>query len=189
MKITVTTFLLFAFIFLGCSDIPISPIEQDSPSYQLIKLPPKAGFFVETLYSVTEEIDGKKGGEIKLKEEYETEDGREVKIEMKIKFKKNSFEGKVDITLTADDEYAAVSFSPGMVFEESAELDLKFEGLDLESLNVEAGDYDFVFIADDGSTELVGYNALHINENKGKIWITKAELNHFSRYGFVNRQL
>ena len=186
MKTTLTTLLLLACFFLGCTDTPISPVEGDNHSYQLIKLPPKAGLSVETSFSETKTIDGDKGGDIKLKEEYETADGRTVEIDVKLKFKKNSFDGEVDITLTVDDEFAAISFSPAMVFDKPAELDMKFEGLDLEALNVESGDYDFVFIADDGSIEVVGYNALHVKENKGKIWITKADLNHFSRYGFVN---
>lgn len=187
MKNILITFIIFIPYFIGCTDTPISPFEQDSVSYQLIKLPPKAGLSADSLFTVTEEIDGKKGGEIKLMVEYETVDGDTIKIDVKIKFKKDSFEGKVDITLTTDDELAAVSFAPGMVFDKPAELDLKFEGLDLKSLNLSKGNCDFVFIADDGSTEPVSYNALHVNENKGKIWITKAELNHFSRYGFVNR--
>jgi len=188
MKITLTTLLLSTFFFLGCTDTPISPIEQDSHSVQLIKLPLKDDLPAGSVVSVTKEIDGKKGGEIVLNEEYETEDGDTVKIDVKIKFKKTSFEGKVDITLTTDDEHAAISFSPGMVFDKPAELDMKFEGLNLESLNIGRGNCDFVFIADDASTEAVSYNALHVNEKKGKIWVTKANINHFSRYGFVNRQ-
>ena len=100
-----------------------------------------------------------------------------------MKFKKNSFPGAVDITITADDEYAAVQFSPKMVFDKPVELDLKFEGLDLD---LTTGDYDFVFIDDDGNIEIVAFNAIHVDESQSKIWVTKADLPHFSRYAFVH---
>ena len=181
--------LLFSFLFstlllIGCADKPTSSIESDNHSYQLIKLPPKAGLSVENIYTVTKTIKGKVGGLIKLKKSYVAADGHTVKIDVKLKVKKNSFSGNVKITLTVDDEFAAVKFSPIMNFKKPAELNLLFEGIDLEELNLTSGDYDFVFIDDNGNTELVGYKAIHVIESKGKIWVTNAKLNHFSRYAF-----
>jgi hypothetical protein len=72
-----------------------------------------------------------------------------------------------------------------MDFNKPAELSLSFEGIDLEELNLTSADYDFVFIDDNGDTEVVGYNAIHVNESQGKIWVTKAKINHFSRYAFT----
>ena len=142
---------LFSFLlFFGCdqeTDIN-SPGNIDNQSYQLIKLPPKAGLSVENTFSVTKRIDGKRGGEIKLHKQYVSTNGQTVKIDAKLKIKRHSFSGHVDITLTVDDDYAAVSFFPEMIFSKPAELDLKFEGLDLESLNLVTGEYDFVFIGD-----------------------------------------
>jgi len=186
MKITLTTLLLSALFFLGCVEAPISPLTEDNHSYQFIKLPKKSGMSVENIFSITKEIDGKKGGEIKLRESYKAEDGNTVKIDVKLKIKRNSFEGKVDITLTIDDEFAAVSFSPAMVFDKPLELNLTLEGIDLEELNLTTGEYNFAFFDDDGTTDIVSYNALHVNESRNKIWVTKAKLYHFSRYGFVH---
>jgi len=186
MKTALFSCLLSAVLLLGCADTSNTPVESDSHSYQLIKLPPKAGLSVETIFSTTKRIDGKRGGEIKIKKSYIAEDGHTVKIDAKLKVKKNSYEGNVDITFTIDDEFAAASFSPHMVFNKPLELDLKFEGIDLELLNLTQGDYDFVFIDDNGDIEITQYNGLHVNESKGKIWVTKANLNHFSRYGFTN---
>ena len=87
--------------------------------------------------------------------------------------------------MTIDDQFAAVSFTPEMVFSIPAELNLKFEGINLDTLNVVTGDYDFVYIDDYGNIELVAYNAIHVNESKGKIWVNKADINHFSRYGWI----
>lgn len=186
MKITLTTLLLSALFLLGCADTPISPVKNDDHSYQLIKLPKKSGMSVETIFSVTKTINGDSGGVIKIKETYVAEDGHTVKIDAKLNVKKHSYSGDVTITFTLDDEFAAASFAPAMVFDKPLELSMKFEGIDLEGLDLTTGDYDFVFIDDEGNTEVVGYNAIHVDEAKSKIWVTKAKLYHFSRYGFVN---
>ena len=186
MKITLTILLLFAIFLLGCADTPISPVKNENHSYQLIKLPKKSDLAVETSFSVTDSIDGEAGGTITLSESYVAADGHTVSINIMLKIKPLSFTGIVDITLTADDEFAAVEFSPEMVFDKPLELNLTFIGLDLDSLNLTTGDYDFVFIDEYGNVEIIGYNAIHVNEYQGKLWVTKADLPHFSRYGFVH---
>lgn len=188
MKSTFLTILVTAALLVGCTDSPLSPPDspqgQDNHSYKLIKLPPKSGFSVETTFSVSELIDGEKGGDIKIKEEYIAADGHKVKIEGKLHIKKDAFVGTQLITFKIDDEFAAAEFSPGMTFDVPLELDLKFEGMDLSALALEEGDYDFVYIGDDGHIETIQNNGLHVKEDKGKIWVNKAELNHFSRYAF-----
>jgi hypothetical protein len=187
MKITLTTLLLFALFLFGCAEIPVSPEKTDNHrSYQLIKLPKKSDLAVETSFSVTETINGEAGGTIWLNESYIAADGHTVSIDVKLKVPKDAYTGNVDFTITADDEFAVVSFIPDMVFNIPLELNLTFWGLDLASLNLTNGDYDFVFIADDGSMEVMGYNALHVNEDLGKLWVTNADIPHFSRYGFVH---
>ncbi len=183
------TLILFSILLLfGCNQETevVSPIQSDTHSYQLIKLPPKSGLSVETSYSKTETIDAEDGGEIKIKESYVSANGKTVNIDAKLKIKKNSFTGIVDITMTIDDECAAVSFTPPMVFSIPAELDLKFEGIDLDKLQaINGGDYEFVYIADSWAIEQVTYNAMNVDESKGKIWVKKADINHFSRYGWI----
>lgn len=183
MKIILTVLLLSAIFLLGCADTPISPVKNDNHSYRLIKLPKKSGMSVETIFSVTQTIDGDVGGIIRLNESYVAADGHTVYIDIKLNVKKDSFVGVADFTIAADDEYAAAQFFPKMDFVIPVELDLKFEGLDLD---LTTGDYDFVFIDDEGNIEIIGYNAIHVSESQNKIWVTKADLPHFSRYGFVH---
>lgn len=187
MKIILTVLLLFAIFLLGCTDTPIFPVKNNNDhSYQLIKLPKKFGMSVENIFSVTKEIDGTHGGQIILDESYVTADLRNVYIYAKLKIHKNSFEDTVDITLTINDDVAVIDFSPPMIFNNPLELSLTFEGLDLEGLNLTTGDFDFVFIDEEGNIEVIGYNAIHVNEAQGKIWVTKADLPYFSRYGFIH---
>lgn len=180
--------IIFSFLLLsGCneeSDVS-SPIHEANSTYQLIKLPPKAGLSVESTFSITETIDGEDGGELKINESYVATTGGTVKIDAKLKIEKNSFNGIVDITMTVDDEFAAVSFSPPMVFSIPAELKLKFEGIDLAKLHSITGNYEFVYISDSWDIEQVTYNNMQVDESKGKIWVNEADINHFSRYGWV----
>jgi hypothetical protein len=185
MKITLTTLLLSALLLIGCADKPTSPIESNNHSYQLIKLPPKAGLSVENIFSKTKRIDGKRGGEIRLDESYVAADGHTVEIHAKLKVKRNSYRGHVDITLTIDDEIAAASFTPHMVFNKPLELDLKFEGIDLNEIESAIGEYDFIYINDTGIFEDVDHNGVIVQENNGTIRVNKAYLNHFSRYAFT----
>ncbi|MGB5287488.1 MAG: hypothetical protein WBN42_03295 [Ignavibacteriaceae bacterium] len=182
------TLIIFSFLLLfGCneeSDVS-SPIQLDNHSYQLIKLPPKAGLSVESTFSKTVTIDGEQGGEIKIKEDYVAVNGQTVKIDAILKVKKNSFTGIVDITMAVDDDFAAVSFTPAMVFSIPAELNLKFEGIDLTKLNAITGEYEFVYISDAWVIEPVTYNVMNVDESKSKIWVKKADINHFSRYGWI----
>ncbi|MBT8382868.1 MAG: hypothetical protein KJO59_10965, partial [Ignavibacteria bacterium] len=95
------------------------------------------------------------------------------------------FNGIVDITMTIDDEFAAVSFTPPMVFSIPAELKLKFEGIELENLHVLTGEYEFVYISDTWDIEPVNYNSMRVDETWGKLSVNKADINHFSRFGWV----
>jgi hypothetical protein len=77
-----------------------------------------------------------------------------------------------------------------MVFNVPVELKAKFEGIDFEQLGVPGGDYDFVYLDEFGNIlELVEHDRIDVDEHKGKIKFRgrkgKAELLHFSRYGFI----
>lgn len=186
MKIILTILLLITLFLVGCSDTPVSPVKNENHSYQLIKLPKKSDLAIENSYSVTKSIDGEEGGIIRLNESYVAADGHTVYIYVKLTIRNNSFPGVVDITITADDEYAAVEFNPEMTFNVPLELNLTFQGLDLDSLGLTTGDYDFVYIDDEGNVEVIGYNAIHVNEEWGKLWVTQADIPHFSRYAFTH---
>ena len=189
MKTSLMAFLLSALLLLGCNEIPIQPEESEEPvvqsgeSYELIQMPTKpAG---TPTFSATERIDGSKGGYVKIKESYATEDGDTVKIDVKLKIKKDCFSGNVDITMTVDDVYTAVLFSPKMVFDKPLELDFKYKGLDPDQLNLTSGNYDFLYIDDNGNTETIPSYGVKVNAELGEISVKKAKLSHFSRYAFI----
>jgi hypothetical protein len=195
VKYLIPLALLATLLLFACGDNSISPIETDNHSYQLSKIQTKSELTVGKIFSISKTINGDKGGTIKLKKSYVAEDGHKVKIDVKFKVKKHSFKGKVAITMKVNVVNASIMFTPHMDFDKRAELDVKFEGIDLEKLvRIEqeksgrgaTGEYYFVFIDDDNeSIETIKHGRIKVNERKGKIQVKKAHLYHFSRYAFI----
>ena len=179
MKTALFSFLFSALLLLGCNDK--TPIQPDIPDetdemeiliYELIQIPQKpAG---TPTFTATETIDGSKGGQININEHYVTEDGDTVTIIVKLKIKKDCFSGNVDITMTMDDIYTAVRFSPDMVFDKPVELDVKYKGLDPDQLDLTSGNFEFLYVDDNGNTETVPSNGVVVKQEIGQISVKKA---------------
>jgi hypothetical protein len=84
-----------------------------------------------------------------------------------------------------DKKYAQVHFYPSMVFDDTLKLFQSFEGIHLE--NYQTGTIDFVYINDDGSTELIKKNGVQIIVPQGIVRALNAKLIHFSRFGWVRK--
>jgi hypothetical protein len=104
---------------------------------------------------------------------------------VKLKIEKDCFSGIVDITMTVDDVYTAVKFTPKMVFNKPIDLDVKYRGLDPDQLILTSSNYDFLYIDDNGDTETIPTNGVVVNAELGEIFVKKAKLSHFSRYVFI----
>ena len=189
MKTALFSFLFSALLLLGCNgETPIQPEIPDELDeteiliYEEIQIPTKpAGI---PTFTATETIDGSKGGQININEHYVTEDGDTVTIIVKLKAKKDCFSGNVDITMTIDDVYTAVKFSPPMVFDKPVELDVKYKGLNPDQLDLTSGNFEFLYVDDDGNTETVPSNGVVVKQEIGQISVKKAMLSNFSRYAF-----
>jgi hypothetical protein len=189
MKTLLFSFFLLAFLLLGCNEAPVQPdileepVETEIVTYEEIQIPTKpAG---TPTFTATETIDGSKGGYVKIKDSYITVDGDTVELDVKLKIKKDCFSGTQDITMTLDDVYTAVRFTPEMIFDKPVELNVKYKGLDPEQLNLTSGTYEFLYIDDDGNTQTVPSYGVKVNAEDGEISVKKAKLDHFSRYAFI----
>lgn len=176
-------------VFFGCTETinQTNPIQTSKK--ELIPIPPESSFNTETEYSVTKTINGSSGGTMVLHNTYVSSSGHTVTINAVLQIPKGAFEGTTDITLTTDDYYAAVSFNPHMTFAIPLNLNLSFSGLNLNSLHINPQHVDFCYIEEDedgnGDAEHINYQNLYVNLNAGLVSVTGAQLNHFSRYGFV----
>jgi hypothetical protein len=190
-----TVFLIL--IIIGCeetSNLLDPPFETTSDrlnkcltgvDYELIPLPEKSALWEDSIFTVSQEIDGSVGGRIILDKYYIDEEGDSVLMKADLRIPAGAFKDKKTITLTVDKKYAQVHFYPSMVFIDTLKLCQSFEGVDLE--NYQTGTIDFVYIKDDGSIELVKKNGVQIIVPIGIVRVLNAKLLHFSRYGWVRK--
>ena len=188
MKKLITLSLLSFLLFFGCNQDAeiLAPVEEpSSQEYTLISLPtPTGGLSIETIYSFSMEISGEQGGTFYNYFNYEGGFSGNVMVMSKLVFPANSFAGYEDITKTYNTDYATMEYGPTMSFSEPVLCDLLYYGLDLTGINPET--VRFVYIRNDGTIVDCEYESLTVIVASGLLYVKNAQLNHFSRYGFVN---
>lgn len=195
MKTISAILMVTLVLLLGCdtsTDLSVNNHEIDFskpsiclPLYENIPLPNKSPFWQDSVFTMSQIIDGSVGGRMIMEKFYISDLGDSVIIEADLRIPPGAFRGTKTITMTVDDEYAAIHFYPAMVFKDTLRLFQSFKGLNLE--NYPTGTIDFVFISDDGSTELIKKNGVQVVVPQGIVRIQNAKLLHFSRYGWVRK--
>lgn len=171
---------------LGCGEesiISTNPIETKT-SYKLIKLPVPSKLKVNSIYSDSKQIDGSIGGFLSINESYSGGPFGTVEINSTLVFPAGCFNGIKTISMTADDEYCASSFQPGMSFSKPGVYNISYSGVDLNG--IDPSTVKFVYLKSNGSLEYPEHEGIKVDYSTGKIEVKNAKLNHFSRYGFVN---
>ncbi len=206
MKTTLTTLLLSALLLVGCMDSssdltsPDVQITQQSTSPIWVKLPgdPGQGFGVETPYSTSKLIKGKKGGVIKLKvriHQHGSEFGDHFEIKAKVKVEKHSFPDDEErlFTITMDPDYAYLNISPSPhTLYEHVTVDWEIKGIDVSEINPDT--FDYLYFGDNNVVLTTVNHQLTVDYDKHKIRVKKGiiyptpteESPSGTRYGFVN---
>lgn len=189
MKKLIIFLSLLGFLY-GCMEkssivSPDNGTEDQLNSFEFLKLPaPKDVLSKKHFASKT--ITNALGGEITIKDEYITSTGKVIKIYANIVFPVGAFYGSPDqsynITMQLDDETTSENFSPHLQFNNLPTYHVRYEGLDLNEIN--AGDIEFLYRADDGSTEYLEADPIEIEKATGTLEIKNVKIPHFSRYGF-----
>ena len=195
MKIFSTILVVSLILLVGCDNSPDLSVNYSGNTpqaslskiteYELIPLPNKSPLWLDSIFTMSKEINGSVGGRMVMEKYYIAEDGDSIIIKADLRIPKGAFQGTKTITMTVDDEYAAVHFYPSMVFDDTLRLFQSFEGLNLE--NYPTGTIDFVFIANDGSIEIIKKNGVQVMVPQGIVRVQNAKLLHFSRYGWVRK--
>jgi hypothetical protein len=190
MKINLIILLAVIVLLIGCdtsTDLTVNPAENNSNTqvFELIPLPKKSALWMDSVFTISQVIDGSVGGRIVMANYYISETGDSVEFEVDLTIPAGAFQGSETITITIDSDSAAVNFYPEMVFADTLQLFQSFEGLNLE--NMQTGTIDFVFINDDGSIELIKKNGTQIVVPQGILRVQNAKLLHFSRYGWIRK--
>lgn len=182
------TFLLFSvLVFFGCnqeSEIT-SPVETGPIlNKKLISLPlPSSGLTLES-QTFTQEINGANWTEFQRSYTYQTSSGKTIYQIGDLDFFPGAFSGTRNISMTFNTGGAAMDFGPAMQFQAVVEYTYKITGLDLTGVNPNT--LDFVYIDANGNMYPVEYSSIAIDIAAGVLAVYGAEINHFSRYGFVN---
>lgn len=193
---TISAIIMAALILLiGCdtaSDLAVinpendfSQLSEDVQLFEKITLPNKSPLWQDSVFSMSQTIDGSVGGRIILDNYYIAENGDSVIFKVDLRIPAGAFQGTKTITITVDQIDAAVHFYPEMVFTDTLRLFQSFEGLNLDDYTT--GTIDFVYIRDDGSVELIKKNGLQIILPQGILRVQNAKLLHFSRYGWIRK--
>jgi len=200
MKSLLPTLLLVIILIVGCetsSDLSTDPANTSKSSinkssidarittYKQIPLPPKSPLWQDSVFTMSQTIDGEIGGRMIMEKYYISRNGDSILINADLRIPAGAFPGTKTITITVDDEFAAIHFYPEMVFQDTLRLFQGFKGLDLTNFNT--GTMDFVFIDDDGTIELVKKNGMQIVKPQGIVRVMNAKLLHFSRFGWVRK--
>jgi hypothetical protein len=195
MKTILTVLLAATVLLIGCdtsSDLAVNPSENSFSKsstcltpYEQIPLPNKSSLWADSIFTMSQVIDGSVGGRMIMEKYYIAENGDSIIMKADLRIPGGAFQGTKIISMTVDDEFAVIHFYPEMVFAETLRLFQSFEGLHLE--NYSTGTLDFVFIRDDGSIELIKKNGIQIVVPQGIVRVQNAKLLHFCKYGWVRK--
>ncbi len=176
--------LLVGLFLASCSEKNLLTDSESKKEVSFLKLPAADSKLARNV-SFSAIIDGQSGGQIPIYHSYETAEGKTVTISGNLDIPANAFEGTKNIVINLDDEYAVIDFSPSPThFAIPLRLNLFYSGLNLQGL--EKGKVNFFYISDDGNIfELIKSQNNVFNPQSGTIGTIKAELNHFSRFGWV----
>ena len=185
MKKILILIALAGIIFAGCTDLKLNNVSQpEKGANTLIPIPGKTGLSSETVYTTTSIVDGSVGDTMTINASYMGDNGKRVTLNLSMIIPAGAFSDVRTITLTADDQYAALSCTPAMVFDKSLILNYSYTGLNIKSLNLPKHTNGFYFIPDSWNFEAVGSTGFLIDKSSGTLSVTGAQINHFSRYGW-----
>ncbi len=186
MRRYILLFAISSLFVIGCSEQSLVSSNPDSAQndYKLIKLPTASGLQINNNYSDSKSISGSAGGSLSIQGSYSGGPFGTVTVNSTLVFRAGSFSGTKTISMTTDDEYCASTFLPGMSFTKSGIYNITYTGVDLTGINPST--VKFAYLKQDGTLEYPFHEGITVNFATGKISVKNAQLNHFSRYGFVN---
>ena len=166
-----------------------STIEQTQPlviENGFIQLPvmKQTGNYITSDLTASALIYGNKGGELEVEGKFGAYKSGVVEVHGSLEIPQSAFKGSKTITMSADKGSTSVTFGPsGSYFDKSLILDLEYEGLNLEGIDVSK--INFVYLSSSGVYSIVPNDGIQVNVKEGKLEVHGAHIDHFSRFGFV----
>ncbi len=197
MKKIITTLIFLGLIISGCQNTENlnDPIQDKTSTHVAQPLILESGFLglpsmKQTGSNVMDDltdaalISGKKGGELEVEGNLGISASGKVEVHGTLDIPRNSFSGSIVISMSVDKGFTSVTFGPsGLSFSKSLILDLEYEGLKLTGLDLST--ITFAYLGADGKIYPVNYKSIDADVASGKLTVHGAEIDHFSRFGFV----
>lgn len=191
LKRYIYLFALLTLLVVGCSEqssvlSPNNNVNTNEPNWiSLPSLNEANGMSVmsKPIFQASKEIDGKKGGEIKINEKYKGGLFGEVTVKAELEFLQGTFSGTKYITMILDTEWGYATFSPYSIFDKDAIYNAEFIGLDLSG--IDSTNVKFAYLAADGTVEYAVNDGITVDLSTGTLSVKNARIPHFSRYGWI----
>jgi hypothetical protein len=214
MKLFLKIFIFLILLFIGCSENQniTSPIDDvkfekitdpNDPNYLnaeeatilldydppvWISLPILPSITPGANYNTSKMIYNDKDDKIEIDTTYEGGIFDEVRFELTLKFDKEIMQqDSMCVTVEIDLQNGSLKFGPAAIFKEPVMMDYKIKGLDFSLFD--PYDVTFIYAGLNGVIEPILFYKYEVKESEGSIKIQKGELSHFSRYGFVRRNV
>ena len=186
MKKLLILLSIVGMLLAGCTDVKLNNVNQpEKGAYKLVPIPGRTELSSEAVYTTTSSIDGSVGGTMTINASYMGDNGLPVTLNVLMTIPAGAFSGVRTITLTADDQYAALACSPSMVFDKNLLLDFSYTGLNLKTVDLPKAKNGFYFISDSGILESIPSSGFLIDKKSGSLSVTGAQIPHFSRFGWA----
>lgn len=168
----------------ACSEKSLLNEPESKSEVSFLQIPAASERLAKTV-EFSSVIDGSIGGQIYINHSYVTSDGKSVQISGSLEIPAQAFTGIKNICISLDDEYALINFSPSPYqFSLPLKLNLQYRGVNLDGIDDDKTN--FYYVNDEGNKfELIKTQSKIFNRFSGTIGIIKAEINHFSRFGWV----
>ncbi len=136
---------------------------------------------IEELYYLSKWINGTSGGGFYFHGTMSSD----VYVAGQLYVPAGAYEGAKKMGVTLNSETVTADFSPSpTTFEKPVLYSIEYYGVDLSGIN--PNKVDFYYIDGNGKLVKAKYDNIVIDVDKGLLAVYKAQLPHFSRYGFVN---
>lgn len=188
-KLLLLTILSGLFLF-GCSDMGtnnnITEPASSASTKQIVQMPDRQNVSTEWNWSTWKRVKNTESDKLVLTDTYTSITGKTVTVTAVLSIPEGAFDAPyTDISMTADDGTATLTFTPHMVFNKPLTLNLTYSGLDLKSMVSMLPHMGFYYIGDDGSFTPVVNRGIRFNVYTGTLSVIDAQIEHFSRYGFA----
>jgi hypothetical protein len=195
--------LFIGITLLGCSDNFDNSIVSTSITSENITSPKlynpsdstNSIFYANAITALegpilSEIVDGAICNELIIDTTYINSEGREIDVYVRLKFPAGAFEGKRTITMLPNAEDLSIQLFPHITFNKIVKVDFVITGLDLEAMGYTRNAHvDFVYFSPFGDIELIQNQGSNVNIPLQRISLRAGTLHHFSRYGWIRKQL